>query len=294
MYLSRNSSDAFATKWLSWIGPWTLVTFMGQLEEERAIPNALLWGMRVVFKPSASWEIGLSRTAMWAGDGRPKDFSVFMDLLAGIDNFNAEDEGKDTEPGNQLAGFDFKYSNHTPSVGYSFYGEVIGEDEAGGLPSRPIAMFGASLHVTIKQRKTTFYTEFSDTAMDAFQSDKMYGSAYRHGTYSTGYLYKGLTLGSSYDNDSQALAIGTIMNLASNYKFKMTLRQLNLNRDNTTSTSNNTVSSTKLKTQQASFSLAKTWRPLSLRFSYLWNSDNTVDEVDNLKSLADVSVSFEL
>jgi len=299
LYLSRNSADAFDTKWLSWAGPWTMVTFMGQLEEDRAIPNALLWGMRVAFKPSATWEIGLSRTAMWAGDGRPKDLSVFFNLLRGKDNFTAEDEGKENEPGNQLAGFDFKYFNHTDTLGYSFYGEVIGEDEANGLPSRPIAMFGASFHFSVMKRRTTIFTEFSDTAMDAFQNDKMYGSAYRHGTYTTGYIYKGQTLGSAYDNDSQALVIGTLMNLKSNYRFKMTLRHLNLNRDNTGNTVNasnntNTVSSRKLETQQISFSVAKTWRPVSLRFSYLWNSKHAVSELDNIKSLADFSVSFDL
>ncbi|MBV1883625.1 MAG: capsule assembly Wzi family protein [Pseudomonadales bacterium] len=293
VYLSRNRSNAFQSKWLSWIGPWTLVTFMGQLEQERVVPNALLWGMRIAFKPTASWEIGLSRTAMWAGDGRPKDLSVFIDLLAGNDNFEADDAGKAEEPGNQLAGFDFKYSNHTPSIGYSFYGEVIGEDEAGGLPSRPIAMLGASLHFTLFQRRATFYTEFSDTAMDAFQSDKMYGSAYRHGTYSTGYLYKGVTLGSTYDNDTHAFVLGALMNLPSNYKFKMTLRLLNLNRDNTTNASNNSVSATKLRTKQAAFTLAKNWRKLSLQASYLWNSDNTEDSVSTLRSLAELSAEFQ-
>ena len=48
----------------------------------------------------------------------------------------ADNTGTDNEPGNQLAGFDFKFKLE-PTLGWpvSFYGQMIGEDEAGYLPS---------------------------------------------------------------------------------------------------------------------------------------------------------------
>ena len=63
--ISRNRTHAFNTKWLSWLGPWDLETIFGQMEKERAIPNARFFGMRFVFRPVNSLEIGLSRSATW-------------------------------------------------------------------------------------------------------------------------------------------------------------------------------------------------------------------------------------
>lgn len=297
LYVTRNISSAPTTPWLNWIGPWNLVTFMGQLEEDRAIPNALLWGMRAVFRPSKSWEIGLSRTAMWAGDDRPKDLEVFTDILVGNDNIEPNNASKADEPGNQLAGFDFKYSNHFHSSGYSIYGELIGEDEVGGRPSRPLIMFGASIHFSVQHRTHTVFAEYSDTALNGHKSEQLFGIAYRHGLYTTGYLYKGRPLGSTYDNDSQTLAIGTLFELANNYKIRSTFRYLNLNRGTAVESNeptNNSISSQKLKTQQISLVLAKSWSAVSTDLFFLWNSNAPEVTSDNISSLAGASVSLRL
>ncbi len=84
--LQRNNSTAFQTKWLGWIGPWSVTSFISQLDDERIVNDALLFGLRFNFKPVDSLEIGLSRTAQWCGDDRPCDFSAFADLLVGNDN----------------------------------------------------------------------------------------------------------------------------------------------------------------------------------------------------------------
>ena len=297
LYLARNHSRPANTRWLRWIGPWTLITFMGQLEEERAIPNALLWGMRATFKPSIAWEIGLSRTAMWAGDGRPKDFETMTDILTGNDNIDPTNTSKPNEPSNQLAGLDFKYSNHFRSNGYSIYGELIGEDEVGGRPSRPLILIGASVYFSLGQRRHTIFTEYSDTALNGHKSEQLFGIAYRHGLYTTGYLYKGRPLGSTYDNDSQILAIGTLFETSNHYKIRSTLRHLNLNRDTSVDTddpTNNSISSQKLTTQQISVMLEKQRSSISTNFFFLWNSNDSAASDDNIRSLVGASVSLQL
>lgn len=297
LYLTRNTSKPAESPWFKWMGPWTLVSFMGQLEQNRTVPNALLWGLRLVFKPSPAWELGLSRTAMWAGDGRPKDLEVFTDLLVGSDNFSPHSSHKSREPGNQLAGFDFKYLGHVNSTGYSFYGEIIGEDEVRGRPSKPIIMFGAALHLLIKDRNLTLFSEYSDTALDAFKSNKIYDIAYRHGIYTTGYLHKGLPIGSTYDNDSQTLVVGSITNLENNYKFRLSARHLYLNRDTSNATdtpTNSSISSKKLKTQQLSLGLSKSWTNISADLSYLWNANDSELNSDNISSLASLAVSLNI
>jgi hypothetical protein len=107
--IQRNNSTPFKTKWLSWLGPWTLTSFMTQLDDERAVKDALLFSVRGSIRPLSGLEIGISRTAQWCGDDRPCDFSTFVDLLLGNDNQGVNVDPAD-EPGNQLGGFDIRWS----------------------------------------------------------------------------------------------------------------------------------------------------------------------------------------
>jgi hypothetical protein len=114
----------------------------GQLENERHIPDTQFFGMRFTFRPLPTLEIGLSRSAQWCGEGRPCDASTFFDLLLGRDNRGDDDINPENEPGNQLAGYDFRWSPTIFGHRLAAYGQLIGEDEAGGFPSRYIGQFG--------------------------------------------------------------------------------------------------------------------------------------------------------
>ena len=106
--IQRNVSTPFETKWLSWMGPWTLTSFMTELDDERTIDDALFFGVRGSFRPpKTGLEIGISRTALWCGDDRPCDGDVFLDLLVGNDNQGVNVD-PDDEPGNQLGGIDIR------------------------------------------------------------------------------------------------------------------------------------------------------------------------------------------
>ena len=69
--VQRNASRPFETRWLSWLGPWNLTTFMEHLDGDRQTEDPLLWGFRFGFRPLKSLEINVTRTAMWCGEGRP-------------------------------------------------------------------------------------------------------------------------------------------------------------------------------------------------------------------------------
>jgi hypothetical protein len=88
LVIDRLFTDAFESKWLSWIGPWDLSVMFGQMEKERHVPNTRFFGMRVNFRPVPSLEIGISRTAQWCGDGRPCGAGTFADLFLGRDNID--------------------------------------------------------------------------------------------------------------------------------------------------------------------------------------------------------------
>ncbi len=67
--------------------------------------------------------------------------------VSGMGLPDRDNTGTDNEPGNQLAGFDFKFKLE-PTLGWpvSFYGQMIGEDEAGGLPSANMYTGGIEGH----------------------------------------------------------------------------------------------------------------------------------------------------
>lgn len=126
--IQRNISEPFQTKWLSWMGPWTFTSFMSELDDERAVNNALLFGMRGTIRPpNTGLEISISRTAQWCGDGRPCDLDTFAKLLLGRDNKGANVDPED-EPGNQLGGFDIRWSL-PKQIPMALYVQWIGEDK---------------------------------------------------------------------------------------------------------------------------------------------------------------------
>ncbi len=227
--VQRNYADPFETKWLSWIGPWTFNAFAGQLESDRYVPHAKLLGMSVNFKPLDSLEIGLRRTAQWSGRGRPNDLGNFLDLLIGRDNCDELEGGcgtdRSNEPGNQLAGIDFKWK--LPNNFGSIYGQLIGEDEAGYLPSRKVHQFGYSKSFLFDEYSVKSYLEYSDTENE-FSPNLTYNNA----IYQSGYRTEGRSIGSTYDNDTQSLSLGFIATTGNGISYKVSFSNVDLNSDN--------------------------------------------------------------
>ena len=88
--INRNLSTPFESRWLSWIGQWSLTSFMSQLDDNRFIEDAMLFGLRVTATPVSGLEIGFSRSAQWCGTGRPCDTGTLANLLLGRDNRRGE------------------------------------------------------------------------------------------------------------------------------------------------------------------------------------------------------------
>ena len=210
--IGRNRTHAFESKWLSWIGPWDLNVMFGQLEKERAVPNAQLFGMRFNFRPLKSLEIGISRTAQWCGDDRPCDFDTFVDMLFGKDNRGDDGTTPENEPGNQLAGLDVRWTNFWFGSPVSLYAQAIGEDEAGGFPSRYLGQFGIEgSGITRGQYSYRWFAEVAGTSCDVVKSTVLYGCAYRHTIYQSGYNYRGRIVGHGLDNDALVVSAGVVV-----------------------------------------------------------------------------------
>lgn len=235
--LQRNKATPFDSALLSWLGPWQLQAFMGQMESDRAVPETKLLGLRVAFKPLQWLELAASRTAQWGGEGRPEDFSSFGDLVLGKDNRGSSGITQANEPGNQLAGLDIKVSFSVPWGTQGGYVQLIGEDESGYAPSRYIYTAGVEGAVLLETERVHWFFERSDTRAGALTDEKRFNYAYEHAAYKTGYRYKGRALGASIDSDSTINTLGLSWLLASDKQLSLKWSSINLNPDNGKSTS---------------------------------------------------------
>lgn len=245
--LQRNHSAAFDSPWLSWIGPWHFETFMSQLESDRHISNALLWGARFTFRPITALEIGLTRTAQWGGEGRPQSFSTFTDLLLGRDNRGDDGVDQSNEPGNQLGGIDWRLSGTLfEQTGVGFYGQWVGEDESGALPSRFTMLMGLDASIVSEQLHQRIYLEYSDTTAEGFKGEDndRPNYAYEHGIYQSGYRYRNRAIGASTDNDTRMLTFAHDLFVGDEQQIGWSVSRVELNRDGTdpTNRGGNTLS----------------------------------------------------
>ncbi|GAB3376509.1 capsule assembly Wzi family protein [Spongiibacter taiwanensis] len=229
--IARNKALPFENFFLSWLGPWQLQAFIGELESNRAVPNAKLLGMRFSVKPAYWLELGATRTAQWGGDGRPQDFSSFADLVVGKDNRGDSGITLENEPGNQLAGLDFKISVAVPWGSQGAYGQFIGQDESGYAPSRYIYTAGLDGSIVARQHTLQWFFERSDTRASALSNNPRLNYSYEHAVYESGYRYKGRTIGASIDSDSTINTLGLTLLLPNRDLAKMTLSNLTLNPD---------------------------------------------------------------
>lgn len=210
--LQRDVQKPFESKYLSWIGKWNYQLFMGQQlnsDYMKSPRNTKLFGMRVSVSPTDYLDIGASRVIQWGGEGRPRNWKTFGKAFLGKDNnyYNSIKDAYAKEPGNQLAGLDVKLKLQ-PLLGIpvSVYGQVIGEDEAGFLPSRNMFLAGIDgSHKIAANQTLNWHLEGADTST---RFGHMINYAYQHYIYRDGYFQQGMPLGYALGGDMRSVVLG--------------------------------------------------------------------------------------
>lgn len=232
--IAFSRSEATASEgWLSFLGPWYFTAQMAKLEGDRAVPDTRLWRTRLNFQPLDGLEIGLSWAAMWGGQGQGNSLSDFFRILT----FKTEcatgeqqcDPELNTQAGNQLAGYDIRYSFRLFDVDVSLYGQQIGEDavdyykvtDKGHLYGASAYLFGAR-----------WYLESSNTQVACNSAaPESYDCFYEHSIYKSGYRHYGRAIGSTYDSDAKSQIIGMRKHFRSGESLSVELGHLKLNQD---------------------------------------------------------------
>ena len=231
--IQRDVSRQSASKWFRWIGPWTLTSFMGLLDDDRVVEDGLLWGFRFTFRPVRGLEIGLSRTAQWCGDGRDCSAAAFFRVLSGRDNKGANVDEED-EPGNQLAGIDARWSL-PGGIPVALYMQWIAEDtrRTGAQLHQWMQQIGIEYWGRVGRYTHRTHLELSSTTArlgamgeGSFIAD----NAYNHFIFESGYRYHGRPIGHGMDGDGLSWSLGSTLASSEGNSWNLSVRHMDINR----------------------------------------------------------------
>lgn len=183
-----------------YLGPFDFTCFAAQLERDRAdVAAPYLWGMRVNFKPHPVLDLGLARTALLGGRGRPTTAETWLNQVIGRDDHFVDDSSSDT--GDQRAGYDLKLTLPFAAQPIQVYMEADGEDSYHHfLPRYWAYLYGLYLPQALSLERLEFRFEWAQT----FDNNSVRPTSwYLNGIYTSGYTYKGRIIGHHMGTDSR-------------------------------------------------------------------------------------------
>jgi len=229
--LKRAQELPIESRFLSWVGPWGYDLFFGQMQHDTAVSNPKVFALRVYARPTKGLEIGASRFIQWGGGGRGNGLGSLWDAFIGNSNTKGGDD-----PGNEIAGIDVRYTFNAFNNPLTLYGQLIGEDEAGLMPSKHIIQIGAQYKHFSGRNRIQWHAEATDTASRHLFGlrEALPGATYRHHIYTNGLYHDGLPIAYFAGGKSQVYSVGVSV-VPSDYqnysKFSVRLMQANINSD---------------------------------------------------------------
>ena len=210
--LERAQALPFESKWLSWIGPWSYALHWGFLGHDRVVPNARVLAFRLTLRPLRKLEVGLTRTGVWCGSGRPCDSEKIWKLILGKDNRGQSGITEENEPGAQRAAIDARWASPVGDRNYAFYTQWVAEDEQDGFGSNWFGQVGLETWGTVSTRwfdgSWRAHLEAADTLTYFYRGNPKYDNAYNHSVYRSGYRFEGRSIGAAVDGDSRVVTGG--------------------------------------------------------------------------------------
>jgi hypothetical protein len=188
------------------------------------------------------------------------------------------------EPGNQLAGVDFRWRPF--DLPFAFYGQVTGEDEDDFLPNALFFQYGVETWTTLEGSTLRVFAEYADLTSTWWTDDPRTNNiTYGHHIYHDGYRYRGRPIGHWADQDSQILSLGGIFLKDDGIGWGGTFRTGKLNEDGIGSSSVSNGYSTDLLSIEVYNSRVYPDHNLDVKTSLGWETlkpDNSMSENDGM------------
>jgi hypothetical protein len=222
---SLKLKNKFNTNWLHSTANWSVEVINGSTKNSYNGKNSMLSGARVVISPSDKLDLEFLQIAQW-GDQNNKLYSSNIDALF----FGNTNEGKSSNI-NKMAGFGLSYSVPLNKNTYRFYGQVIGEDEAGSLPSCYAWMTGLELIAPEKKFPTTLTIEAVDTRVkESTHGNCGANTMYNNGAYD--YINYDTVLGAPIDTEGTSLEFFGQSQVNNNLSINYSTKFFNINDKN--------------------------------------------------------------
>jgi hypothetical protein len=250
----------------------SLEAFNGLTKSFANNDESMLLGIRATLSPVEGLDFELVQTSQWGG----KDYSSDLSSLAAALFLDTNESSKSNI--NKMAGFGISYLIPTNRIPLRIYGQAIGEDEAGNLPSCYSYLAGLELKNTKIKYPTILGIEAIDTRINT-SADRNCGpnTMYNNNTYD--YTNYGKTMGASIDTEGTSLSLFVRSQISQKINIEYATKSVVINDNNW---SGHRLSSN----QQAGFinSLGISWVKNNISFNgNIYNQTFNLDKA-NIKS----------
>ena len=216
--------NEFGYDWLPTKANWSFEVFNGFTEGSLNNNKSMLLGMRAVLSPVEGLQFELAQTSQWGGKGHSTGISALGAALAFDTN------ARSNKNINKMAGFGISYKLPT-IIPLRIYGQAIGEDEAGNLPSCYAYLTGLEWTNTKIKYPTTVGIEAIDTRIDKTTNGNCGpNTMYNNNTYS--YTNYGKTMGAAIDTEGTSLALYVNSQISEKINIKFTTKSVVINDNN--------------------------------------------------------------
>jgi hypothetical protein len=217
--------NKFGYSWLPSKADWSLEVFNGFTEFSINGNKSMLLGLRAILSPVEGLDFELIQTSQWGGNGYHNGISSLGAAL-----FFDTNDGSNSNI-NKMAGFGISYRITDNLIPLRFYGQAIGEDEAGNLPSCFAYLAGLEWKNTKIKYPTIVGIETVDTRID-LTTNRNCGpnTMYNNATYK--YTNYGKTMGTAIDSEGTSLALYVRSQLSQKVNIEFSTKSVVINDNN--------------------------------------------------------------
>ena len=217
--------DKFKYDWLPSEANWSFEAFNGYSEGSLNNTRSMITGARAILTPVEGLNFELVQTSQWGGEGYSEGISALGSALILETN-----DGSNSNI-NKMAGFGISYTMLAKTMPLRIYGQAIGEDEAGNLPSCYTFLAGLEWSNSKFKYPITLGFETVDTRID----ETTHGfcgpnSMYHNSTYD--YTNYGKVMGAEIDTEGASLGLYVHSRIYENINIELATKSIVINDNN--------------------------------------------------------------
>ncbi|MDC0565147.1 capsule assembly Wzi family protein, partial [Amylibacter sp.] len=217
--------NRFGYQWLPSKANWTFEIFNGITEKSLNNSKSMLLGTRAKISPVEGLDFEFLKTSQWGGKG----YGTGMTELGSALIFDTNDGSNSNI--NAMAGFGISYTLPSNIIPLRIYGQAIGEDEAGSLPSCFANLTGLEWSHTKTKYPITVNIEAIDTRIDESTNGNC-GANTMYNNHTYDYINYGSTMGTEIDTEGTSLALYIASQISKKINVKFSTKAIVINDNN--------------------------------------------------------------